>query len=54
MGYRSVYQRTIRITLKAGKVMHIETVERTREAIPASTELERCELEEMAKPNSHR
>jgi hypothetical protein len=47
MGYGSVYERDIILTVKVGKVTKTEIVDNTKLQLPSELELERRELEKM-------
>jgi len=49
MGYGSVYERDIILTVASGKVVKRETIDNTKKKLPSTDELERKELEKLKK-----
>ena len=54
MGYGSVYERDIVLTVEHGQVTHKVIIDNTKQTVPSRLELEREELEKMKQQESKR
>lgn len=58
MGYGSVYERDILLTVEKGRITRTKVIDNTKRRLPSALELERQELEKMNKkdlqPNRQR